>query len=318
MLPDPSRTQPPIAVRRSAALLAACAVLFLPACGLAGWSDKRARMATALPSPTSTPLEAPLLPSATLPAPLMETATPESVLACREREGILKAVSVPGTVAAQPVSFSVYLPPCYDADETVRYPVLFLFHGLGRTPDQWHNLGLEPTADHLILTGRISPLLIVLPSVRGSDDDDAAFLADLLPAVESGYRTLPDREHRAIGGISRGAEWALRLALRRADLFGAVGAHSISPGPTALADVYVWAQAVPENLWPRMYFDAGYSDPQLPQMQAILQVLDLLNRPYERRIPPGDHSDSYWSGQLTEYLLWYAAGWLNTNAPAAT
>jgi enterochelin esterase-like enzyme len=312
---DPFPMKIPSAVRRSALLLAAGAGLLLPACGLAGWSDKRARMATALPSPTITPLAAPLLPGATLP-PLSETPVPESVLDCGERAGTLEPAGIPGTVSAQPVSFSIYLPPCYGADETKRYPVLFLFHGLDRTPDQWHLLGLEPTADHLILIGRIPPLLIVLPSVSGGDADDAAFLADLLPAVELEYRTLADREHRAIGGVSRGAEWALRLALRRADLFGAVGAHSISPGPTALADIYVWAQAVPEDLWPRMYFDAGYSDPQLPQMLGILQVLDLLERPYERRIPPGDHSDSYWSGQLRDYLIWYAGGWVNKNAPA--
>jgi enterochelin esterase-like enzyme len=302
--------------RKAVALFLPAVFCLLSACGLAGWSDKRARMATALPSPTTTPLAAPLIPSATLPPPLSETATPESVLACAERAGTLQVVSLPGTVSAQPVSFSVYRPPCYGADETTRYPVLFLFHGLERTPDQWHNLGLEPTADHLILSGQIPPVLIVLPLVAGEDSDDAAFLADLLPAVDAEFRTVPDREHRAIGGLSRGAEWALRLALRRADLFSAVGAHSISPSPSALADIFIWAQAVPENLWPRMYFDAGYADPQLPQMQGILQVLDLLKRPYERHIPPGDHSDSYWSEHLREYLLWYAAGWVNTNAPA--
>lgn len=273
-------------------------------------------MATAFPSPTVTPLSAPLRPTGTLPPALSATETPESVLACPDRKGVLRAETVPSTVTGSSAEFYIYLPPCYDSDPQVRYPVLFLFHGLGRTPEQWHDLGLEATADHLIVSGRIAPLLIILPNIPGEDSNDAVFLADLLPAVEARFRILAGRDHRAVGGVSRGAEWALRLALRRADLFGAAGVHSISPSPKALADFYLWAEAVPESVWPRVYFDAGYSDPQLPQMQAIVQVFDLLSRPYEKHVPPGDHSDNYWSGHISDYLLWYAAGWLTKNAPA--
>jgi enterochelin esterase-like enzyme len=292
------------------------ACLLLASCSILGRSEKRARMATALPSPTVTPLAAPFRPSPTPAPPLSETATPESVLACPDRAGTLQPETVPSSVTGTPAEFYVYLPPCYAFDTQARYPVLFLFHGLGRSPDQWHDLGLESTLDHLIVSGQIPPAVVVLPYVPGEDSNDAVFLADLLPAVEGEYRIQADRAHRAVGGVSRGAEWALRLALRRADLFGAVGVHSISPSPNALADIYLWAEAVPENLWPRVYADAGYSDPQLPQMQEILQVFDLLKRPYEKHVPPGDHSDGYWSGHLQDYLLWYGAGWVNANAPA--
>jgi enterochelin esterase-like enzyme len=273
-------------------------------------------MATALPSPTTTPLSAPFRPSQTPPPLLAETATPESALPCPDRAGTLQPETIPSSITGTTAGFTVYLPPCYAFDPQVRYPVLFLFHGLGRSPDQWHDLGLESTLDDLIVSGQIPPVVVILPHILGEDSNDAVFLADLLPAVEGKFRTRADREHRAIGGVSRGAEWALRLALRRADLFGAVGVHSISPSPNALADIYLWAEAVPETIWPRMYFDAGYSDPQLPQMQEILQVFDLLKRPYEKHIPPGDHSDGYWSEHLKDYLLWYSAGWTNTNAPA--
>jgi enterochelin esterase-like enzyme len=290
--------------------------LLLASCAIAGRSEKRARMATALPSQTVTPLSAPVRPTETLPPLLAETETPGSVLACPERTGILRAETVPSSITGSSVEFTAYLPPCYDSDPQIRYPVLFLFHGLGRTPDQWHGLGLEAIADHLIVSGRIAPPLIILPYIPGEESNDAVFLADLFPAVEARFRTLAGRDHRAIGGVSRGAEWALRLALRRADLFGSAGVHSISPGPTALADFYIWAEAVPDTVWPRVYFDTGYSDPQLPQMQAIVQVFDLLKRPYEKHVPPGDHSDSYWSGHLPDYLIWYAAGWLKENTPA--
>jgi hypothetical protein len=288
----------------------------LTACAVIGRSEKRARMATALPSPTTTPLSAPFRPTETLPPPLVETSAPSSVLACSDRAGVLQPKTVLSSVTGTPAEFSIYLPPCYASDTEIRYPVLILFHGLGRTPDQWHDLGLDDTLNHLILSGQIPPVVVVLPDIPGEESNDAVFLADILPAIDGEFRTQPDREHRAIGGLSRGALWALRLALRRIDLFGAVGLHSISPGSNALAEIYLMAEAVPANMWPRLYFDAGYSDPQLPQMIEILQVFDMLKLPYEKHIPPGDHSDGYWSEHLREYLLWYTAEWLNTNAPA--
>jgi enterochelin esterase-like enzyme len=210
--------------------------VLLASCSVFGRSEKRARMATAVPSPTVTPLAAPYRPTETLPPPLMDTSTPESVLTCPDRAGTLQADSLTSTITGEWLEFTVYLPPCYGSGESGRYPTLYLFHGLGRTPDQWHDLGLEGTVDHLILSGQIAPLIIVMPHIAGDDSNDAVFLADLLPAADARYRTQPDRAGRAIGGVSRGAMWALRLALRRADLFGSAGVHSISPSPNSLAD----------------------------------------------------------------------------------
>jgi hypothetical protein len=41
-----------------------------------------------------------------------------------------------------------------------------------------------------------------------------------------------------------------------------------------------------------------------------------LKKPYEKHVPPGDHSDGYWSAHIGEYLLWYSSGWLIESAPA--
>jgi enterochelin esterase-like enzyme len=283
--------------------------LLLASCALAGRPMKRARMATAIPSPTITPLSAPFRSSEIPSSPSGATSEPASTPTCPDGGGTVKPESLSPTVSGQALDYFIYLPPCYKSDDPIRYPVLFLFHGLGRTPEQWLDLGLAQAADRMILSGQISPLIFVLPYVTGEDSNDAVMLADLLPAIDRAYRTQPDRTHRAVGGISRGAEWALRLALRRADFFGAVGLHSLSPGPNAAADIYAWATAVPAGTWPRIYFDAGYSDPQLPQMLEILKLFDILKLPYEKHIPPGDHSDGYWSEHLGDYLLWYSEGW---------
>jgi len=290
-------------------LIPAVCCLWLASCAIAARPLKRARMATAIPSPTITPLSAPFRSTGFLPSTPVGTSAPDSTPRCPDDGGIIKPESLSDTVDGQTLGYFIYLPPCYQSDAQTRYPVLFLFHGLGRTPEQWLDLGLVNAADRLILSGQIPSLLIVLPYITGEDSNDAVMLADLLPAIDRGYRTQTDRNHRAVGGISRGAEWALRLALRRADQFGAVGLHSLSPSQNATVDIFQWAEAVPANMWPRIYFDAGYSDPQLPQMMQILQLFDILKRPYEKHIPPGDHSDGYWSAHVEDYLLWYSKGW---------
>lgn len=290
-------------------LLLAGYCLWLTSCAIAGHPLKRARMATAVPSPTITPLAAPFRSTGILPSPLAGTSASVPTPNCPDSGGTVKPESLPTTVSGSALGYFVYLPPCYESNSQTRYPLLILFHGLGRTPEQWLDLGLVHEANRLILSGEIPSLVIVLPYITGEDSNDAVMLADLLPAIDREYRTQSDRTYRAVGGISRGAEWGLRLALRRADLFGAVGLHSLSPGPNAVVDIYSWAQAVPANMWPRIYFDAGYSDPQLPQMMEILRLFDLLKRPYEKHIPPGDHSDGYWSAHLGDYLLWYSEGW---------
>src|SRR3972149_10055237 len=115
------------------------------------------------------------------------------------------------------LAFRVYTPPCYEEYPQERYPVLYLVHGQTYTDEQWDRIGADEAADRLIAPGGETPFLIVMPhdhnSLRptvGFFDD--AFLGELLPWIEAEYRTLADREHRAVGGLVRGASWAVHLA----------------------------------------------------------------------------------------------------------
>jgi enterochelin esterase-like enzyme len=278
-------------------------------CGLDGRPMKRARMATAIPSPTSAPLEVPL------PAPANSTTLPlapaesKSVLDCPDPAGVVRPEAAPSTILSADIEYQIYLPPCYDSDSASAYPVLYLFHGLGRSPDQWIALGLAETADRLIRTGEIPPMLIVLPFIPGEDSSDAAFLADLLPAVDAAYRTRAERSYRSIGGVSRGAEWALRLAIRRADLFGLAGLHSAAFSPDALPQVQVWMASVPETLRPTILADVGSSDPMRNQTEELSALLAPSGWPRDFQIWPGDHSDEYWRANVGKYLLRYGTAW---------
>ncbi|MBI3967253.1 MAG: hypothetical protein HY329_16585, partial [Chloroflexi bacterium] len=68
---------------------------------------------------------------------------------------------------AQSFDYIVYLPPGYD-ESTARYPVLYMLHGYGAGPPEWVSYGIFVTADRLIATKEIQPLIIVLLDGRES------------------------------------------------------------------------------------------------------------------------------------------------------
>jgi enterochelin esterase-like enzyme len=116
-------------------------------------------------------------------------------------------------------------------------------------------------------------------------------------------------ELRAIGGLSRGAGWALRIGLQRPDLFASIGLHSpavISP------DLYLlptWAADVASDSIPRLWIDVGSDDTLLPAAHDLRTKLDELRWPYTWVQNSGEHTATYWSEHLPEYLRWYARAW---------
>jgi enterochelin esterase-like enzyme len=204
---------------------------------------------------------------------------------------------------------SIYTPPCYQVSPAVHYPVLVLLHGAGRTLDQWKELGLYQTLDRETVSGSLPPMIVLLPRITDEKMGPAALVAELLPEVETQFRTIADRDHRGIGGVSRGADWALRIALGRADLFSALGVFSLSPDEGFWEDLPSLSRNVPEGLWPRIYVDIGLADTSLSQSERLLEAWDGDARPYEKHFQAGDHSDAYWALRLPEYLAWFSQSW---------
>jgi len=132
----------------------------------------------------------------------------------------------------------VYTPPGYDTAQERRYPVLYLQHGSGEAEVSWTGQGRANfILDNLIAAGRAHPMLIVMDNGyaqmpgttvedRGSNRFADVFVNELLPAIDSSFRTVPDRRHRAIAGLSMGAGQCMQIGLSRPDLFAAVGAMS--------------------------------------------------------------------------------------------
>ena len=263
------------------------------------------------PLPTSTPV--PLIPTqiATFTPPPLPTST-ITPLACLTNPGHLEQGSRDSTQPSQ--DFRVYLPPCYDEKTDQRYPVLYLLHGQTYTDDQWIRLGAVRVIDALIKSGASVPFIIVFPddhywNLPPGPGFGERLVEELVPYIDSTYRTLPDRNHRAIGGMSRGAGWALRLGLTRWDLFGTIGLHSLAVLQKDASHVAGWLRDIPPAARPRVFMDVGDNDQELEMAQAVESEFNEAGLTHELHLYSGAHTEDYWRLHVEEYIQWYAAGW---------
>ncbi len=211
--------------------------------------------------------------------------------------------------------FSVYFPPCYGNGVQQNYPVLYLLHGQTFDNTQWQRLGLLKAANQTIQSGQTIPFLVVMPLEKfyyRSPEGNAFPLAltdELIPWMETNLHVGKQKEWRAIGGISRGASWAMRLGLQQYKLFGAVGGHSLPTFDGDLEQLPDWLDAIPIGKAPRIYIDIGRSDPEVDtaiKFENVLNQHGILN---EWHLNEGRHDEDYWRLHIQEYLDWYTLSW---------
>lgn len=134
----------------------------------------------------------------------------------------------------------VYTPPGYDRDNR-RYPVLYLLHGGGDSDDSWPTVGRAGAIlDNLLAKRAAVPMLVVMPAghvsrefqlsrgrlTMGHDAFNDDLVKDVIPYVDQTYRSIADREHRAIAGLSMGGLQTLTISLDHPELFDDVGVFS--------------------------------------------------------------------------------------------
>lgn len=136
----------------------------------------------------------------------------------------------------------VYLPPGYEASGE-RYPTIYFltgFTGFGRAllNRRAFEESLDQRLDRLIREGKMRPAIVVMPDcftrLGGSQylDSEATgryethIVEELVPFIDAKYRTIPEREMRAVMGKSSGGFGSLVLGMRHPDLFGVVACHS--------------------------------------------------------------------------------------------
>ena len=131
---------------------------------------------------------------------------------------------------------TVYLPPSYATARARRYPVVYLLHGYGGTDATWTGrlAKLPESADALAAAGSIREMIVVMPNAfslhKGSmysnsvtsGDWESYVARDLVTYMDSHYRTIPDRLSRGLAGHSMGGYGAIRIGMKRPDVFSAL------------------------------------------------------------------------------------------------
>jgi S-formylglutathione hydrolase len=151
---------------------------------------------------------------------------------------------------------TVYLPPSYAADQTRRYPVVYLLHGYGGRNDTFNGrlARLPESADRLGAAQGFSELIVVTPNAfslhKGSmysnsvtTGDWESFVAqDLVTYIDGHYRTIARRMSRGLAGHSMGGYGAVRIGMKRPDVFSSLYIMSAccltanaNPRPEAMA-----------------------------------------------------------------------------------
>ncbi len=153
--------------------------------------------------------------------------------------GNVVQILFPSPSTGTPRRAFVYTPPGYDADQSKRYPVLYLQHGWGEDETAWSNQGhANLIMDNMIAEGKIAPFMIVMtygmtndirPGGGGGmrsfqiDPFETVLLKELIPYVDANFRTLADINHRAMAGLSMGGMETRTISLRNPDVFAYLG-----------------------------------------------------------------------------------------------
>jgi enterochelin esterase-like enzyme len=173
-------------------------------------------------------------PASATPVP-EPTATATPPWGCSESKGEMEMATLTTALQPWPVDMRVFLPPCYDPERDPGYPLLIIIHGQTYNYDQWDRDGMDEAANRLTAAGTIRPMIIVMPNEARTDRDpdqsnfDEVVVNAVLPWVDGRYNTCTERFCRAVGGLSRGATWAVHIGFLHPAVFGYIGAHSFTP-----------------------------------------------------------------------------------------
>lgn len=212
------------------------------------------------------------------------------------------------------VGYVIMLPPDYDAQASVRFPVVYYLHG-GRPGSELKSTGLAGAVCSAMADGKVSPAIYVFVNggpvshynMPNEPDQQGAsvFIKELIPHIDTTYRTIAKREGRGLEGFSQGGRGTMRLSLRYPGLFcsavagggGYATEKRISedggyenPGLRFAAGDNTWDLArqyakrkTPQVRWMIFVGDKGFN---YENNLAYMEFLDSLGIKYERLVVP--------------------------------
>jgi len=231
--------------------------------------------------------------------------------------GAIAAVYYDSSVIPGGRRMHVYTPPGYE-NGTDRLPVLYLLHAGGDSDDSWGTVGRAGAIlDNLIAAGKAAPMIVVMPAGHVSTEfrltpgfrmGHDAFNEDLvkviLPYIDAHYRTVPDRHHRAIAGLSMGGVQALNISLANAPNFAYVGVFSSGWFPNAMEEeekTDVAQYTASGQKFRLFWIAAGKYDIALQNSHATEEVLKKAGIQVEEHDSGGFHAWNNWRDYLSQF-----------------
>ena len=252
----------------------------------------------------------------------------------------VQTVQFQSRLVGKSLPYNVVLPVGYDQPDarTKRYPVLYLLHGLAGHYDNWTTKtrisDYAATHDVIIVTPEGNDGWYTDSQSSPAEKYETYIIKELIPDVDTRFRTLAKREGRAIAGLSMGGYGALKFGVKYPDMFVFAGSMSGAP------DVAGWTRAELKSfefIWrslhpvfgddgsatrmandvpklyrdlaaaqiaalPYIYLDCGTEDHLLAANRAFVDVLVAKKILHEYHQVPGAHSWTYWDTRVAEVL----------------
>ncbi|PWU01543.1 MAG: XynC protein [Bacteroidetes bacterium] len=212
------------------------------------------------------------------------------------------------------------------------FPVVYLLNGYSGNYAQWLRIApqLQKKVDelHIIIVcpdGGLASWYVDSP-IDSSMRYETHIIKEVIPFIDSKYKTVADKKSRAISGLSMGGHGALLLATNHVDLFGAAGSMSGGVDIRPFPDKWDISKVLGEYSKFPTYWD-NYS---VINVVDKLKVTDLkliidcgiadqfmeVNRNLHRKLlqrridhdfieRPGEHDAKYWSNAVDYQLLFF-------------
>jgi enterochelin esterase-like enzyme len=257
---------------------------------------------------------------------------------------VYRSIGYRSEITGSTLMYSVYLPPFYysSADS---FPVLYLLHGYGGSETSWiDRCNIHVIIDSLIRSGDIPPMIVIMPDAKNSyyiNDCEGRFpyedifIKELLPFVDSTYKTCSGRANRIIGGLSMGGYGAVIYSILHHEYFatcialssairsdemilnqrqddynnkfgplygnGLVGEERLTELWKSYNPLYMINDSVAGILksinW---YIDCGTDDFLLPGNEMLHQLFLKYNIPHEYHVRIGAHNWEYWRAGIID------------------
>lgn len=243
----------------------------------------------------------------------------------------VEVVQFRSSLVGKVLPYSVVLPAGYRlfTSRKIRYPVLYLLHGWNGDYKSW--------LDHTTLVQYASEHQIIIIAPEGdngwytdsatvhSDQYETYVLHELIPDVDSRFRTIHERRGRSVAGCSMGGYGALKFGFKNPEMFALAASMSGALDATARTDEASLMNTFGEanssvrqandlqrlardfpaerfGLLPYFYLDCGQDDPWLVHNRDFANLLLERKITHEYRQPPGGHIWPYWDRQVREVL----------------